>query len=78
MIFSSLFLCTLLVAVPYARAHTKTYTADLRAIGDMGKGTMTGKVVVFTAHGGTVAYAGSLDYINFLTNKTCAEEVNGK
>jgi hypothetical protein len=76
MTFSSLFLCTLLVATPFAAAHTKVYTAELEPFGDNSQ--VTGKAVVFTAHGGTLAYSGSAaDLAQAGTDSACAD-VNGK
>jgi hypothetical protein len=93
MTFSSLFLCTLLVATPFAAvayganekvidklltaAHTTVYTAELEPYGDNSQ--VTGKVVVFAAEDGVnVAYAGSAALLEInATDSTCAE-VNGK
>jgi hypothetical protein len=76
--FSSLFLCTLLVATPFAAvAHTTVYTAELEPF--LGNSQVTGKVVVFAAEDGVnVAYAGSAALLEInATDSTCAE-VNGK
>jgi hypothetical protein len=82
MAFSSLFLCTLLVATPYARADVNVYTAVLKPFGDNSQAL--GKVTIFsdaTSDGGIVAYAGNAQRLpnfgNLATNATCAE-VNGK
>jgi hypothetical protein len=69
MTFSSLFLCTLLAAMPYAAAHTQVYTVELEPFGDNSQ--VTGKAVVFTADGGTVAYSGSAALLEI--NGACAE-----
>jgi hypothetical protein len=76
MAFASLFLCTLLVATPFAAAHTQVYTVELEPFGNTSQ--VTGKAVVFTADGGTVAYSGSAAlFKNIGTDSTCAE-VKGK
>jgi 4-hydroxy-3-methylbut-2-enyl diphosphate reductase IspH len=76
MAFSSLFLCTLFVATPFAASHTQVYTVELEPFGDTSQ--VTGKAVVFTAHGGTVAYSGSAALMKINgTDSTCAE-VYGK
>jgi hypothetical protein len=75
MTFSSLFLCTLLVAAPYAGAHTNVYTAKLMPFGD--DSTVTGDVVVFTAHGGTIAFAGNAVSFPYDDSMMCEGE-NGK
>jgi hypothetical protein len=79
MTFSSLFLCTFLVAAtPFAAvAHTMVYTAELEPYGDNSQ--VTGKIVVFTAHNGiNLAYAGSAALLEInATDSTCAE-VMGK
>jgi hypothetical protein len=73
---SFLFLCTLLVATPFAAAHTQVYTVELQPFGDTSQ--VTGKAVVFTADGGTVAYSGSAALLEKIgTDFTCTE-VNGK
>jgi hypothetical protein len=72
MTFSTLFLCMLLVATPFAAAHTKVYTAELEPFGDSSQ--VTGKAVVFTAHGGTLAYSGSAALLEKSgTDSTCAD-----
>jgi uncharacterized membrane protein YccF (DUF307 family) len=71
MAFSSLFLCTLIVATPFAAAHTQVYTVELEPFGDS---QVTGKAVVFTAHGGTIAYSGSAALLETIgTDSACAE-----
>jgi hypothetical protein len=82
MAFSSLLLCTLLVAAPYARADVNVYTAVLKSFGDNSQAL--GKVTIFSdakSDGGTVAYAGNAQHLpnfgNSATNATCVE-VNGK
>lgn len=73
MTFSSLFVCTLLVATPFVAAHTKAYSVELEPFGDSSQ--VTGKAVVFTADGGTVAYSGSAALLKKNgTDSTCAEE----
>jgi hypothetical protein len=74
MTFSSLFLCTLVVAAPYAGAHTKVYTAKLMPFGD--DSTVTGDVAVFTNHG-TLAFAGNAVSFPY-DNSTACEGENGK
>jgi hypothetical protein len=77
MAFSFIFLCTLLVAVPYARAQTNIYTAELESFGQSSQ--VSGKVLVFTAHGGIVAYTGSAVLLEAdLAATTCTEVKNGK
>ena len=76
MAFSSLFLCTLLFATPFAAAHTQVYTVELEPFGETSQ--VTGKAVVFTADSGTVAYSGSAALLEKNgTDSTCAK-VNGK
>jgi hypothetical protein len=78
MTFSSLFLCTLLVATPFAAAHTQVYTVELERFGDTSQ--VTGNVVVFTSDNGMnlAAYSGSAALLERNgTDSTCAE-VNGK
>jgi hypothetical protein len=75
MAFSSLVLCTLLVAAPYAGAHSEVYSAKLMPFGDAS--AVTGDVVVFTAHGGTIAYAGNAGGFPY-DNSTECEGKNGK
>jgi hypothetical protein len=81
MAFSSLFLCSLLVAAPYAGAQaggdhtTSVYTVDLEPIGDISQ--VTGRVVVFAANGGIIGYDGTAVLNADLMDTTCAD-VNGK
>lgn len=78
MVFSSLALCTLLVATPFAAAaDTMVYTAVLGPFGDNSQ--VTGKVAVFHSENDmNVAYSGSAALLEkTATDSTCAE-VNGK
>jgi hypothetical protein len=65
MTFSSLFLCTLLVATPYARADVNVYTAVLMPFVDGDNSEALGKVTIFSAAPGTVAYAGDVQRLPF-------------
>jgi hypothetical protein len=65
MTFSSLFLCTLLVATPYARADVNVYTAVLMPFVDGDNSQALGKVTIFSAAPGTVAYAGDVQRLPY-------------
>jgi adenosylcobinamide amidohydrolase len=80
MTFSSLALCTLLLAAPFAaKAHTMVYTAELEPFGDSSTSQVTGKVLVFTSHNGiTVAYSGSAAGLEQIGTDSACAEVNGK